>query len=282
MPWQCADDDRGIAAMSTIAPALSRNGDAHTGIRVLPAMRGRSAGLITVCGWRAGQGSTTFAIALASDLAQRGRHVLLVDADPAMGTIRTVLRVRHEGRSVHALLSHDEFSVELIERLAVGLSGTPGLSVIGGVLSLPNPPIMDHILPRLAQVAPRLPYDHVVVDVGAPFAYPGVRDLDGIAAGISRASTRTYVVMRDELATVPLAMAVLSPIRQVLKAEAVLWEGSGGAATGALLGTWRARLPEIPIVAGMRWDERRYMELVCSGRSGFDLSHEVSKALVLT
>jgi flagellar biosynthesis protein FlhG len=125
--------------------------------------------VIAVTGGRGGVGSSVTAVNLAVYLAQLGRRVTLVDADPAGGQLHTML-----GLSVDPLYKEgddpDE-SLELVATQVPGLQLLPQRYTTGSTV-----PVRPGRKPRWVRGVRLLDSDYVLLDLGAGTA-PAALDL---------------------------------------------------------------------------------------------------------
>jgi flagellar biosynthesis protein FlhG len=137
--------------------------------QTLPPPR-RVRHVIAVGGGRGGVGKSVVAVNLAVYLAQLGRTVLLVDADPAGAQLHTLLAVDLRTRRAH---SDDDPEDDLTTHPTPipGLLLLPQLYAIGSTV-----PIRPGRKPRWARRLRHLEVDYVLLDLGAGTA-PATLDL---------------------------------------------------------------------------------------------------------
>ncbi len=126
--------------------------------------------VIAVGGGRGGTGASTIAVNLAVYLAQLGRRVVLVDADPAGAELHTTLDVPH---SLYVRQDDESFAVELeVQTTSIpGLLIMPQLYVQGSTV-----PLRPGRKALWAKKLRQLDADHVILDLGAGTA-PATLDL---------------------------------------------------------------------------------------------------------
>ena len=112
-------------------------------------------------GARAGAGTSTLAVNLAVYLAQLGRKVILVDADPAGGELHTLLGVELDLGRMQSDDDPDE-EVRTIATPVPGLELLPQLYTTGSTV-----PVRPGRKPRWARKLRQLDVDHVLFDLGA-------------------------------------------------------------------------------------------------------------------
>jgi flagellar biosynthesis protein FlhG len=126
--------------------------------------------VIAVGGGRGGAGKSVIAVNLAVYLAQLGRTVLLVDADPAGAELHTMLGIE---APVPAPLGDDRDEPELVPvpTPIPGLLLLPQLYTVGSTV-----PVRPGRKPRWASRLRQLDADYVILDLGAGTA-PATLDL---------------------------------------------------------------------------------------------------------
>jgi flagellar biosynthesis protein FlhG len=126
--------------------------------------------MIAIGGGRGGVGKSVLAINLGVYLAQLGRSVVLVDADPAGAELHTLLGVYPEQKKGKA----DEGDEDELRPLP---TSTPGLSLLPQTYSIGSTvPIRPGRKPRWARQLRQLDVDWVLLDLGAGTA-PATLDL---------------------------------------------------------------------------------------------------------
>lgn len=130
-----------------------------------PATEARNAApravrhVIAVAGGRGGAGASVVAVNVAVYLAQLGRKVALIDADPYGAQLHTMLGLTLD------LASHAE---DPEEDLSTVLTQVPGLSLVPQLYSVGSTsPIRPGRKPRWARGIRQLPADYVLIDLGA-------------------------------------------------------------------------------------------------------------------
>ncbi|GAC1328998.1 MAG: hypothetical protein NVSMB17_04950 [Candidatus Dormibacteria bacterium] len=217
---------------------------------------------IAVLTSRPGQGSTTFALSLAWDLA-RGRSVTLVDADMMGGTVADALELDTRGRGIANLLTSATVTGAAIEAQAVSHPERPTLHVVPGLRGFSGPSV-GRLIPRLSEALRSVTTDYTVVDLGCPLAYPDLESPRVTAESISHAVRRTLVVLRDDPTFLPGSIQLLKFAR-IPQADLVVMKRRGsrmGRIAGDVLGV---QLPGYPVWQ-FDWDERRGQQATYEGR----------------
>jgi flagellar biosynthesis protein FlhG len=125
--------------------------------------------VIAAAGGRGGVGTSVTAVNLAVYLAQLGRRVTLVDADPAGAQLHTML-----GLSIDPRLPDGE---DPEESLALSATPVPGLKLLPQRYTLGSTvPVRPGRKPRWARDVRLLDVDYVILDLGASTA-PATLDL---------------------------------------------------------------------------------------------------------
>jgi len=125
--------------------------------------------VIAVTSGRAGVGASVLAVNLAVYLAQLGRNVALVDADPTGAQLHTMLGVSVDpGRPEH---DDPEQNLELVATPVPGLRLLPQRYAVGSTV-----PVRPGRKPRWVRGVRQLDVDYVLLDLGAGTA-PAALDL---------------------------------------------------------------------------------------------------------
>jgi MinD-like ATPase involved in chromosome partitioning or flagellar assembly len=222
---------------------------------------------VGVAGIRAGQGATGYAAALAWSSAH-DRATMLIDADGAGGTIASVLGV-NDTRSLANVYSPHGVTTAELESQAITIASRPRLRVVPGFRDPGRPgSYTAHVLQAAID---GLPEDLVVVDIGAPFAYPDLVDRDRSAEAVAAAFHSLLIVLRVESDLLENAVRVLRALR-IPRARIVLVRPAhrrGMTEARALL---IEALPTYPIAAEWEWDSDR---CVAARARGEPMSHEL-------
>ncbi|MHB8507146.1 MAG: MinD/ParA family ATP-binding protein [Candidatus Dormibacteria bacterium] len=227
---------------------------------------------------RAGQGSTSWALALAWE-ASESATVLLVDADPQGGTVADLLGLDlgpgANQVGMARLFGPTEVGARLLEANAVAVPGRSRLRVVPGLSGFCGPSV-GSFLPRFRErpsdgsyyadgQSRRLPIslasvaaDLVIVDLGAPLAHPELQAPQRVAESITSTFQRVFIVMRDSPALVAHNLQVLQAAR-LARGEVILGCRSGrGGDDRDLRRTMRSALAQsVPdVVLGAEWPWR--------------------------
>jgi MinD-like ATPase involved in chromosome partitioning or flagellar assembly len=127
------------------------------------------AKLISVWSAAGSPGRTTIALALASELAERGKRVFLLDADTYAASVHLLLGLADHPAGLAAacrLVSQERFDLEQLQRLSTIVSVGPGeLTVMTGLSSENRwPEVSSEKLDDLLMVAADH-FDFVILDV---------------------------------------------------------------------------------------------------------------------
>ncbi len=221
------------------------------------------SGLVGVCTTRAGQTSTSWATSLAWSLAA-SRSVVLVDCDMEGGTVADLLYLRLDDRSLANCLGGKPVTAAALAAQAVSVPDRPGLRVIPGLRSTYGYEIgecLRAIGPALAGLA----CDTVIVDLGHPWAHPGLRSPRAAADAVCSTFHRLFIVIRDEPALLSRSIDVLRTARPP-HGELVVCEQRGAAHRRVMVESVERELPDLPIRRGWQWDERRAARTADTGR----------------
>ncbi len=125
--------------------------------------------MIAIGGGRGGVGKSVIALNLAVYLAQLGRSVVIVDADPVGASLHTLLGIELETSTQHDEPEEDDFA--RVPTAVPGLALVPQTYRVGSTA-----PTRPGRRPHMSQELRRLPVDYVVLDLGAGTA-PATLDL---------------------------------------------------------------------------------------------------------
>lgn len=168
--------------------------------------------IIALAGGKGAPGATTIAVALAGALAQRGRDVLLVDADLRLGTVGAHLDLDPR-RSLFTLAygqrpDRDDWAQRLEEEVQDG----PGFAVLNGIDREEQRAHVGSEVVIAALTAARRRYQEIVIDAGGI-----VEDLT-LPAGEAalRVAGRVLLVARPDLPGLWHARGALLALRDSL------------------------------------------------------------------
>jgi MinD-like ATPase involved in chromosome partitioning or flagellar assembly len=177
---------------------------------------GPRARLIAVVSGKGAPGKTTVAIGLAAGLAERGRRVVLVDADLWGGNVGAYLDLDPR-RGLFALAyGKDASPVEWAGRLDEELQEGPGFMVLGGIERAEQRPSMSADVTVAAVAALREAFEDVVVDAGCAIAGAASPATDALL----RQAERILLVTAADLVAVWNARAALRYLSEGLGVEA--------------------------------------------------------------
>jgi MinD-like ATPase involved in chromosome partitioning or flagellar assembly len=219
--------------------------------------------LLGVCTTRAGQTSTSWATSLAWSLAAT-RSVVLVDCDMEGGTIADLLYLRLDDRCLANCLGGRPVTATALAAQTIAVPDRPGLRVIPGLRSSYGFEIAE-CLRTIAPALGELACDAVVVDLGHPWAHPGLRSPRAAADAVCSAFHRVFIVVRDEPALLSRSIDVLRTARPP-HGELLICEQRGAAHRRVMVETIERELPDLTIRRGWEWDERRAARMADSGR----------------
>lgn len=211
---------------------------------------------------RPGQGSTTFAIALAWDLSLT-RSVTLIDADMMGGTIADALELNAEGRSIANLLTASNVDAAGIEGQAITHQARGSLRIVPGLRGFSGPSL-GRLLPRVASAFARLKTDFAVVDMGCPLAFPDLESPRVTSETIAHSVRRTMVVLRDDPTFLPGSIQLLKFAR-IPQADLVVMKRRASRMGRIATDVLGAQLPGYPTWQ-FEWDERRGQQATYEGR----------------
>jgi MinD-like ATPase involved in chromosome partitioning or flagellar assembly len=220
--------------------------------------------VIAFYGVKDGQGVTTTALGLASELAQR-HSVLVVDADMSgTGTAVDYLHLDPAGRGMNNLIGSRSISAHDLLNQAIS-SRQRTLGLVPGLIAVCGSDVARLVTQLRDGHAFAVPgVDFVVIDFGA-LAHPELRSLRQTAAAVASIAHRVFTVVRDDPALLARAIQVLKAAVPP-KTELILTESRRGQLRKRVQETLRLQLPEIPVVAVVPWEPSRAMAAADEGR----------------
>ncbi|WP_448506835.1 MinD/ParA family protein [Immundisolibacter sp.] len=169
--------------------------DQAQGLRGLRA--GRPVQVLAITGGKGGVGKTNVAVNLGVALAQRGRGVMLLDADLGLANVDVLLGLKPRWTLAHVLAGERDLQEVIIDGPA-GLRIVPAASGVAGMADL-APSVYGGLIQAFGQLAVDL--DVLLVDTAA-----------GVAEGVmsfARAAQEVLVVVCDEPASLADAYALV-------------------------------------------------------------------------
>lgn len=216
--------------------------------------------IITVLTTKDGQGSTTQAVQIAWTLAGQDKRVLLIDCDMSgTGNVADHFNIERGDKSLYAFLYKPNLAASDIERQAVQHPRKPGLWVVPGLRGGSGYSVFK-MLPVLRQALENVPFEYVVLDIGAPLAHPDISvKPNEVAEVISAASHHVLVVVKDSPAQLINSVLLLHGA-QFPAAELVLVETTQGQMRDMVRSYLRESLPWLEWKTVVPWDHRRQQQ----------------------
>ena len=218
--------------------------------------------LIGVCTTRGGQTSTSWATSLAWSLATQ-RSVVLVDCDMEGGTIADLLYLRLDDRSLANCFGGRPVTGAVLAAQEIPVPDRPHLRVIPGLRSAFGYEIGE-CLRAIAPAFSELRCDVVIVDLGHPWAHPGLRSPRAAADAVCSVFHRVFIVLRDDPALLSRSIDVLRTAKPP-HGELIVCEQRGTAHRRVMTETMEREFPNLPIRGGWQWDERRAARMADTG-----------------
>jgi len=169
--------------------------DQAQGLRGLRARR--PVQVVAITGGKGGVGKTNVAVNLGVALAQRGRGVMLLDADLGLANVDVLLGLKPRWTLAHVLAGERELEEVIVDGPA-GLRIVPAASGVAGMADL-APSVYGGLIQAFGQLAVDL--DVLLVDTAA-----------GVSEGVmsfARAAQEVLVVVCDEPASLAAAYALI-------------------------------------------------------------------------
>jgi flagellar biosynthesis protein FlhG len=153
--------------------------------------------VVAITGGKGGVGKTNVSVNLGVALAQRGRGVMLLDADLGLANVDVLLGLKPRWTLAHVLAGERDLQEVIVEGPA-GLRIVPAASGVAGMADLP-PSVYGGLIQAFGQLAVDL--DVLLVDTAA-----------GVSEGVmsfARAAQDVLVVVCDEPASLADAYALI-------------------------------------------------------------------------
>ena len=212
--------------------------------------------LIIVTTTKDGQGSTSFAAALASSLAH-DQTVLAIDADMSgTGNLVEFMGIPRGGHEdLTRLMGADSFTPEMLLEVAVQHPANANLGAIPGLRgTCGRAPYL--FLASIAPAAKALDVDHVVIDLGSGLAHPGQTSLRRAAETMTQYANRLFVVMTDSPSRLVPSIDILRNAK-LPGAELIIFETRRGALKRQAQQLIAEALPEIRSNVFLPWDPKK-------------------------
>ena len=212
--------------------------------------------LILVTTTKDGQGSTSFAAALATALAH-DQTVLAIDADMS-GTgnlveFMGISRAGHDGLT--RLMGADAFTPQMLIDVAVPHPANPKLGAIPGLRGTCGRATY-RFLALIAPAAKALDVDHVVIDLGSGLAHPEQTSLRRAAETMTQYANRLFVVITDSPSRLVPSIDILRNAK-LPGAELIIFETRRGALKRQAQTLISEALPEIRQNVFLPWDPKK-------------------------
>lgn len=206
-----------------------------------------------------GQGSTTYAVGLAWSAAA-DRTVRLVDADPAVGTVRTLLDIQGP-TSIENVVGSAAVPASALEAQSMVIANRPKLRVVPGFRrwEFRSAQVIGRVAPALSH----LPDDVVIADLGCPFDPPD----GGTPSALSMLGAHfdaTLVVIRAQADLLERALRLLDGV-PLSRARLVIARPPHRREMGATLDLLREHLPALAVPLEWDWDPARVARQGVSG-----------------
>jgi MinD-like ATPase involved in chromosome partitioning or flagellar assembly len=210
----------------------------------------------------AGQGSTTYALALAWSAAD-SRQVRLIDADPAVGTISDLVDLpRDLPSSVENLVGSFEVQPSAIVAQSVSVPGRPSLSVVPGFRRWEFSAAA--VLGRIGPALSGLPDEVVIVDVGCPFEPPRDPGARRATAMLAESFDAVLLVIRAQADLLSRAFAILAS-NPVARARLVVTRPPQRREMARTMALIQQELPMLGTPLEWEWDHARVLSAAVNG-----------------
>lgn len=171
--------------------------DQASGLRMMNQPSNEKVKVIAVTGGKGGVGKTSVSINTAVALAEKGKRVLILDADLGLANVDVMLGIRSNRNLSHVLYGDAELD-DIIVKGPKGIGIIPASSGSKGMVELSN---AHHAGLIRAFSEMRTQFDVLIVDTAA-----GISDM---VLSFSRASQDVVVVVCDEPTSITDAYALI-------------------------------------------------------------------------
>ncbi|GGI67459.1 MinD/ParA family protein [Shewanella gelidii] len=171
--------------------------DQASGLRMMNQPHNEKVKVIAVTGGKGGVGKTNVSINTAVSLAEKGKRVLVLDADLGLANVDVMLGIRAE-RNLSHVLSGDAELDDIIVRGPKGIGIVPATSGTQAMVEL-NQAQHAGLIRAFSEM--RSQFDVLIVDTAA-----GISDM---VLSFSRASQDVLVVVCDEPTSITDAYALI-------------------------------------------------------------------------
>jgi MinD-like ATPase involved in chromosome partitioning or flagellar assembly len=212
--------------------------------------------LILVTTTKDGQGSTSFAAALAWSLAH-SQTVLAIDADMSgTGNLVEFLGISRSGHEgLTRLMGADSFTPEMLLEVAVPHPANANLGAIPGLRGTCGRATY-RFLASIAPAAKALDVDHVIIDLGSGLAHPEQTSLRRAAETLTQYANRLFVVITDSPSRLVPSIDILRNAK-LPGAELIIFETRRGTLKRQAQQLVSEALPEIRQNVFLPWDTKK-------------------------
>ncbi|GLP94958.1 MinD/ParA family protein [Paraferrimonas sedimenticola] len=172
-------------------------GDQANGLRMMNEMKLNGVKVVAVTGGKGGVGKTSASINTAVALAEKGKKVVVLDADLGLANVDVMLGLRADRNLSHVISGECELDEVLVE----GPKGIQIIPATSGTQSMVELSHAQHAGLIRAFSEMRTPCDVLIVDTAA-----GISDM---VLSFSRASQDVLVVVCDEPTSITDAYALI-------------------------------------------------------------------------
>ena len=171
--------------------------DQASGLRIMNQPNNEKVKVIAVSGGKGGVGKTSASINTAVALAEKGKRVLVLDADLGLANVDVMLGIRAEKNLSHVLSGEAELD-DIIVRGPKGIGIIPATSGTQAMVELSS---AQHVGLIRAFSEMKTQFDILIVDTAA-----GISDM---VLSFSRASQDVLIVVCDEPTSITDAYALI-------------------------------------------------------------------------